>query len=169
VAVAAPSLRRRLACLLYESMLLFGIAFAATLVFSIAGEVRSGMDPRRPLLIGFLAIVFGMYFAWCWSKGQTLAMRTWKIRILGPNGGPPSQPRALFRYACSWLWVLPPLAFIAPMKLSGLGVAGAILGWMALWALLSFLHPERQFWHDALAGTRLAPADEPPAVAQSSS
>jgi hypothetical protein len=26
---------------------------------------------------------------------------------------------------------------------------------VALWALASRLHPQRQFWHDALAGTRL--------------
>jgi len=28
-------------------------------------------------------------------------------------------------------------------------------GWILIWALLSRFHPERQFWHDALAGTRL--------------
>ncbi len=151
----APSLARRLACLLYESMLLFGIAFAATMLFSIAGDVRSGMDPRRPLLIGLLAVVFGLYFSWCWSRGQTLAMRTWRIRMEDRAGRPPGQLRALFRYACSWLWVLPPLAFIAPLKLGALGISTAVLGWMALWALLSFLHPQRQFLHDALAGTRL--------------
>jgi uncharacterized RDD family membrane protein YckC len=26
---------------------------------------------------------------------------------------------------------------------------------IAAYALLSFLHPQRQFWHDALCGTRL--------------
>jgi uncharacterized RDD family membrane protein YckC len=112
------------------------------------------------VLIAFLVVVFGLYFSWCWSKGQTLAMRTWKIRVVDRAGGRPSQWRALFRYACSWLWVLPPIAFIAPLKLSGLGMAAAIGGWMILWALLSMLHPQRQFWHDALAGTRLIPSEE---------
>jgi hypothetical protein len=28
-------------------------------------------------------------------------------------------------------------------------------GWIVFWALLSRLHPQRQFWHDVLAGTRL--------------
>ena len=27
--------------------------------------------------------------------------------------------------------------------------------WVAIWALLSRFHPDRQFWHDAWAGTRL--------------
>lgn len=159
----APSLARRLACLLYESMLLFGIAFAATLVFSIAGDVRSGIDPRRPLLIAFLAIVFGLYFAWCWHKGQTLAMRTWKIRIVDGRGQPPGQARALFRYACSWLWVLPPMAFVAPLQLSAGRMLLAVGGWMLFWALLSFAHPQRQFWHDVLAGTALVDASDPQA------
>jgi uncharacterized RDD family membrane protein YckC len=147
--------------MLYESMLLFGIAFAATLVFSIVGQMRSGIDPRRPLLIGFLVVVFGLYFSWCWSKGQTLAMKTWKIRVTDRFGRPVGQLRAAFRYACSWLWVLPPLAFVAPLRLSAGGMAAAVFGWGAAWALLSFLHPQRQFWHDALAGTRLVPAEFP--------
>ena len=29
------------------------------------------------------------------------------------------------------------------------------LGWVAVWAILSYFHPQRQFWHDALAGTQL--------------
>jgi hypothetical protein len=33
-----------------------------------------------------------------------------------------------------------------------------VFGWVAVWALLSRLHPQRQFWHDALAGTRLVSA-----------
>ncbi|MNY83104.1 hypothetical protein D3C86_2256390 [compost metagenome] len=30
-----------------------------------------------------------------------------------------------------------------------------MLGWIVVWALLSRLHPQRQFLHDVLAGTRL--------------
>lgn len=146
--------------MLYESMLLFGIAFAAGLVFSIAGQMKSGIDPLRPYLLAFVVTVFGLYFTWCWSKGQTLAMRTWKIRMIDRSGRPPGIPRALFRYACSWIWVLPPLAFVSPLKLSASSIAAATLGWMAFWALLSFLHPQRQFWHDALAGTSLVPAGD---------
>ncbi|MEO5607751.1 MAG: RDD family protein, partial [Polaromonas sp.] len=34
---------------------------------------------------------------------------------------------------------------------------GAVLtfGWVAIWAILARFHPQQQFWHDALAGTRL--------------
>ncbi|AMO25163.1 hypothetical protein UC35_00370 [Ramlibacter tataouinensis] len=148
-----------MACMLYESMLLFGIAFGAGLVFSIAGQMKASMGPLRPYLLALVVIVFGMYFSWCWSKGQTLAMRTWKIRVVDRSGRPPRPPRALLRYVCSWIWVLPPLAFVAPLKLSPAGITAALLGWMAFWALLSYAHPQRQFWHDAVAGTRLVSAE----------
>jgi hypothetical protein len=31
---------------------------------------------------------------------------------------------------------------------------------VGVWALLSRFHPQRQFWHDAWAGTRLVDAPE---------
>ena len=154
----APSLRRRMACWLYEGMLLFAVAFVATWLFSTLGQMRSGIDPRRVLLIGFLFVIFGIYFGWFWAKGQTLAMKTWNIRVVDRAGQPLSQGRALLRYLCSWLWFLPPLAVLAPFKPTGGETAVLVLGWVAVWAVLSRFHPQRQFWHDALAGTRLVPS-----------
>jgi uncharacterized RDD family membrane protein YckC len=151
----APSLRRRMACWLYEGMLLFAVVFVAGWLFSTLGQMRDAMDARRPLLQAFLVVVFGVYFAWFWAKGQTLAMKTWNIRVVDRMGRPLSQGRALLRYACCWLWFLPPLAVLAPFKPGGAQAAVLVLGWVAVWALLSRFHPQRQFWHDALAGTRL--------------
>jgi uncharacterized RDD family membrane protein YckC len=59
------------------------------------------------------------------------------------------------RYLLGWVWVLPPLAVMAPFGLSGGEVTVLMLGWVAVWALLSLFHPQRQFWHDVMAGTRL--------------
>ena len=42
-----------------------------------------------------------------------------------------------------------------PFALPALEVAVLTLGWIIVWALLSRFHPQRQFWHDARAGTRL--------------
>lgn len=154
----APALLRRMACLLYESTLVFGIAMGAGLLFSISAGMRDGMDERRPLFIAFLVLVLGIYFVWCWVRGQTLAMKTWSVRVVDRQGRPLGQLRALFRYACCWLWVLPPLAVLAPMRLPAVGVFTVILAWVALWGLASNFHPQRQFWHDVLAGTRLVPA-----------
>jgi uncharacterized RDD family membrane protein YckC len=157
-ALMAPGLPRRMACWLYEGMLLFAIVFLAGWLFSTLGQVRDAMDARRPLLQAFLFVVFGIYFTWFWAKGQTLAMKTWRIRVVDRAGRPLGQGRALVRYACSWLWFLPPLAVLGPMKLAGGETVLLVLGWVLVWALLSRFHPQRQFWHDALAGTRLIPS-----------
>jgi uncharacterized RDD family membrane protein YckC len=156
----APPLARRMACWLYEGMLLFALVFVAGWLFSALGQVRSGMDERRPLLQAFLFVVFGIYFGWFWSRGQTLAMKTWNIRVVDRAGQRLSQSRALLRYLCCWLWFLPPLAVLSPFELSGAEYAVLLLGWVAVWAVLSRFHPQRQFWHDALAGTRLVSAPQ---------
>lgn len=157
-ALLAPSLPRRMACWLYEGILLFAVVFVAGWLFSTLGQMRDPMDARRPLLQAFLLVVFGIYFAWFWAKGQTLAMKTWHIRIVDRAGRPVSQARALLRYACSWLWFLPSVLLAAALNARPGEAAVVMLGWVLAWALLSRLHPQRQFWHDALAGTRLVSA-----------
>lgn len=150
----APSLRRRMACWLYEGMLMFGVVFIAGYLFSTLTQTRHALDNRHAQQ-AFLFVVFGIYFAWFWAKGQTLAMKTWNIRVVDRAGRPLTQSRALLRYVLSWLWFLPPLAAVAPFSLPGAESTVIMLGWVAVWALLSRFHPQQQFWHDALAGTRL--------------
>lgn len=151
----SASLRRRMACWVYEGMLLFAVVFIAGWLFSTIGQMRNAMDARHTLLQAFLFIVLGVYFVWFWHRGQTLAMKTWHVRVLDSAGRPVSQLRALGRYVLSWLWFMPPLAGMAPFKLSGGETLLILLGWIVFYALLSRLHAQRQFVHDALAGTRL--------------
>ena len=99
-----PGLWRRMACWLYEGMLLFAVVFVAGWLFSTLGQMRDAMDSRRHLLQAFLFIVFGVYFVFFWAKGQTLAMKTWGIRVVDRQGRPLSQGRALLRYLLSWVW-----------------------------------------------------------------
>ncbi|MBO9680735.1 MAG: RDD family protein [Acidovorax sp.] len=156
----APGLRRRMACWLYEGMLMFGVVFIAGYLFGTLSQTRNALDNRHALQ-AFLFVVFGIYFTWFWSRGQTLAMKTWHIRVVDRDGHPVTQARALWRYVLSWLWFLPPLAAIAPFELSGAEASVVVLGWIAVWALLSRFHPQRQFLHDALAGTRLVHSAPP--------
>ena len=150
----APALARRMACWLYEGMLLFGVVFIAGYLFSTLSQTRNALD-NRPGLQAFIFLVLGIYFTWFWHRGQTLAMKTWHIKVVDPQGRPLTQARALRRYLASWLWFAPPLALTMPLHLPALEVAVLVLGWVAIWALLSRFHPQRQFWHDALADTRL--------------
>lgn len=158
---ATPALLRRMACWLYEGMLLFGVVFIAGYLFGTLSQTRNAMDNRHALQ-AFLFVVFGIYFTWFWARGQTLAMKTWDIAVVDRAGRPLSQPRALVRYLASWLWFLPPLAAVAPFELSGAETSVIVIGWVAVWALLSRFHPQQQFWHDAIAGTRLVSRHRPP-------
>ena len=155
-----PSLLRRMACWLYEGMLLFGVVFIAGYLFGTLSQTRNAMANRHALQ-AFLFVIFGIYFVWLWSKGQTLAMKTWHIRVLDRAGQPLSQGRALLRYLWSWLWFLPPLVASWVFELKGGEAFVIIIGWVAIWAILSRFHPRQQFWHDALAGTQLVDAHPP--------
>jgi uncharacterized RDD family membrane protein YckC len=149
-----PGLWRRMACWLYEGMLLFGVVFLSGYLFSTLSQTRNAMDNRHALQ-AFVFVIFGIYFVWFWAKGQTLAMKTWNIRVVGLDGKAITQLRALGRYVLSWLWFLPSLLAAWSFQLSGGESVVILLGWVVIWALLSRFHPQGQFWHDALAGTRL--------------
>ena len=151
-----------MACWLYEGMLLFAVLFVAAYLFSAMTQTRHALENRHAQQ-AFLFVVLGIYFTWFWAKGQTLAMKTWNIRIVDRHGRQVTQLRALLRYCLSWLWFLPVLAAVAPFQVSGAEAAVLVIGWVVVWALLSRFHPERQFLHDALAGTRLATASPSPA------
>ncbi|MCU0762703.1 MAG: RDD family protein [Hydrogenophaga sp.] len=163
--LTAPSLTRRMACWLYEGTLLFGVLFGGGLFFFGAVFVAGHVEPRLvPLRDGFnnryslqayVFVVLALYFVWFWRRGQTLAMKTWHIRVVDLHGQLLTRSRAMLRYLLSWLWFLPPLAGGAYFRLSGSEVTVIVLGWVAVWAVLARFHPQRQFLHDALAGTRL--------------
>lgn len=156
--LVAPPLRRRMACWLYEAFLLFAMGLIATLVFSVAIQMRSGIDPRRWLLQAFLVVVFGIYFTYFWTRGQTLAMKTWRITVVDRHGRRLTQGRALLRYAYCSIWVVPPLAMLASRSFTLPQLGIMFFTWVAFWAMLSQFNPERQFVHDVLAGTRLVDA-----------
>lgn len=149
-----PGLARRMACWLYEGMLLFGVVFIAGYLFSALSQTRHALD-NRPGMQAFIFLVLGIYFTWFWHRGQTLAMKTWHIRVVDRRGLPLSQGRAFGRYLASWLWFAPPFLVTRPLDLNAVEVTVLTVGWVAIWAILSRFHPRRQFWHDAIAGTRL--------------
>jgi len=151
---AAPSLKRRMACWLYEGLLMFGVVFIAGYLFGTLSQTRHALNNRHALQ-AFLFLIFGIYFTWFWAKGQTLAMKTWNIRVVSVTGQPITQTRALARYVLSWIWLLPPLALLAPFSLSGGETAMLMIGWVLVYGLLSRFQPQQQFWHDVWAGTRL--------------
>jgi uncharacterized RDD family membrane protein YckC len=164
-----PSLARRMACFLYEATLLFGLA----LIPGVLGAVFVAQTGQRhPLqsdaaLRLYALVLYGIYFVWLWStRGQTLAMQTWKIRVVTTAGGRLSQGRALARYVCCCgAWFGPATLTAAVLHWPPARSLGAVAAGIAGYALLALLEPDRQFWHDRLCGTRLIDAAPPPAGA----
>ncbi|HSS46117.1 MAG TPA: RDD family protein [Burkholderiales bacterium] len=129
----AASLRRRLASLVYEALLLAAVLWAAGALFTLMVPDASPPLPQGLLRAFLLAVAFA-YFAWCWTRGgQTLAMKTWRIRVLSASGLPLTLKQALLRFVLAVL---------------GIGLAGCGL----LWA---WFDRDRQFLHDRLAGTKI--------------
>ncbi len=148
-------LKSRLLCMVYEAMLLFGVLFIATWLFSTLLQQRHALYLRGALQ-DWLFVVLGLYFCWFWTHGgQTLAMKTWHLRVLDKAGAALTWKRALARYALCWLWFLPGLAAAKLMNAQGWLLLMLPAANVMLWALGARLDADRQFLHDRLAGTRL--------------
>lgn len=126
-------LLRRLAAILYDTMLLAAVLLLASLLATpLLGDQPS---PVGLLLFRlYLLLILFAFFAWFWSHGgQTLGMRAWRIRLRNRNPGPVS------------LWQLM-LRFI---------VAIASWGALGLGFLWSLFDRERLTWHDRYSMTEL--------------
>ncbi|MEY4765354.1 MAG: hypothetical protein RI907_2027 [Pseudomonadota bacterium] len=151
-----PALRRRLAAFVYEGVLLFGVVMVVGAVYGIATNQRHALQGRH----GLMAVLFlslSLYFLWFWTHGgQTLAMKTWRVRLVSSQGGPVALWQALARFMLSWLWFVPPwlLAWLANWH--GSTYLSAIMGlWVACYALATRITPGQQFVHDVVCRTRL--------------
>ena len=132
--VVRPGMLRRLLAMCYEILLLSGVV-AVTLILP---HVLIGAFAHRlataMVLWAHLFLVLLVYCIWFWSHGgQTLAMKTWKIRLVTSTGQPVRPAQALLRYLLCW----------PSLCLGGIGI---------VWALLD---RDGQFLHDRMAGTQL--------------
>ena len=94
---------------------------------------RHAAEPGDGWFRLYLLAVAALFFSAFWRRGETLGMRAWRLRVVGPDGRPPGWGRALGRFAAAILsWAVLALGF--------------------LWVLVD---PERLAWHDRLSGTRL--------------
>jgi uncharacterized RDD family membrane protein YckC len=110
----------------------------------------------RAVLQAVLFVAIGGYFVWCWSRsGQTLALKTWNLKVVAGDGRPPGPGRALARYVLAWHLWLPGLLWVALFPTNALGGAAALaLGFAAL-LLPGAADPQRRLLHDRWSGTRV--------------
>jgi uncharacterized RDD family membrane protein YckC len=160
-----PGLMRRMASFVYEGLLLFGIGLIPGALGALFVALTGHQHPLQSdaALRAITLLIYAVYFTWFWSaRGQTLPMQTWHIRVVTAQGGRLSQPRALVRFVAACAWFAPGAALAALnhwTRWQGLAAVG--VGVVA-YALLALLHPQHQFWHDALCGTRLIDAKPEP-------
>ncbi len=144
--------------MVYESVLLFGVVFIAGYLFSTLTQQRSGLTHHN-VLMAWIGLVMAIYFVYFWTHGgQTLPMKTWRLKVVGGSGNALSTGRAILRFCLAWLWVLPPLALHPLLGVSVPTTLWLLFGWAVLWASAIFLDPSRQFLHDRLAGTHVVAA-----------
>ena len=117
-------------------------------------------------------VFYGIYFVGFWSRARPDAA---DADLAHPRSSPSTasrlgQGRALVRYVACWIWFAPARAARGGCCTGALAEPGAPLrAWIVVYALLALLHPQRQFWHDALCGTRLVDASGADAVAPAAS
>ena len=128
---------RRLGCITYDLLALIAIWWAASLPFA-ALDLSVPDSPERLLYQAYLSLVGLAYFVLCWrSRGATVGMRAWRVRVEMQDGRRISWGAAAVR---------------------GLGavLSWACLGLGFLWGLFS---PTRLCWHDRWSATRLVSVD----------
>ena len=107
-ALPAPQFWRRVSCCLYEQLVLLGVIAFTFLVPNLGLGILFGISLPSWLTFLYLYTVLGVYFVWYWTKsGQTLAMQTWRIRMIGANGFNLTRRQAIWRYVYGSLWIVP--------------------------------------------------------------
>ena len=128
---AGPAVR--LAAFLYDSLLMLAMWFVIGGVFVAAngGEGVSQNNPFLPSLMFIIWIWFNLHF---WRRGgQTLGMRSWRLRLLSTTGKPLTITQCLLRLVMA----VPSFALF-------------FLGYF--WVLFN---KDRLTWHDRYSETRV--------------
>lgn len=143
--------------MLYEAVLLFGVVFIVSYALLALFRWTYPLPPGpRAVLQAVLFVAIGAYFVWCWSRtGQTLALKTWNLRVLADDDRPPSRGRAIARYVLAWHLWLPGLVWVALFQTHALGDLAALAIGFAVLLLPGLADPQRRLLHDRWTRTRV--------------
>ncbi|MGB5279276.1 MAG: RDD family protein [Gammaproteobacteria bacterium] len=120
---------RRMMAIIYDLFLLIALLFVATAIAMVFNQ-GNAIEPGQPLypfyLISLVTVSF-VFFGWFWTHGgQTLGMKTWKMRLQQVDGQDVGWLLALIRFTTA----------ILSWSMAGTGF---------LWSLLQ---PQKRTWHD---------------------
>ena len=127
------SFQRRLGAMVYDAFLLIALLMIAAIpVVAIAGADSDFF--KSPLYTLYLYVISLVFFGWFWTHGgQTLGMRSWKIRVIRNDNLPLGWDSVLLRYLMATI----------SLCLLGLGF---------LWILFD---EDNLAWHDQVSKTRV--------------
>jgi len=152
-----PGLLLRLAVMTYEAVLLFGVVFVTGYaLLALAGWTYPLRPGQRWVLQAVLFIAIGVYFVSSWVRaGQTLPMKSWRLRVVDRDGGLLSPARAVLRYALAWSLFAPGMLVIAVAGIDGLSSLLLLLASLLLMLAVARFDPARQLLHDRILGSRV--------------
>ena len=157
VEIRPAGLLIRFAAATYEAILLFGVVFVIT--YALLALMRwtyplSGF--QRITLQVILFVILGVYFVYQWTRtGQTLAMKSWHLRLVGKDGKPPQQQRAALRYILAWHLLVPgALWIVVAGGRPALDLTVFLLG-AGLLLLPARFDSQRRLLHDRFSATRI--------------
>jgi len=111
---------------LFLLLALLSVASAIAMIFNQGNAIEPG-QPLYPFYVTCLLIISFCFYGWFWTHGgQTLGMKTWKMKLQQSNAQPITWPLALIRFT----------AAVISWSAAGLGF---------LWSLF---HPQKRTWHD---------------------
>lgn len=132
--LSPPGLLRRLGAMAYDLLLLIALLMMLSYPYVwLTGGAKPGLLVKTLYQLYLLAICFLFYGGFWVRGGQTLGMRSWRIKLVRSDGGPMTWTIALKRFAYALLSLL-------------------CLGLGFLWVLFD---RDKLAWHDRLSGTRL--------------
>lgn len=130
----APGFLRRLGAMSYDTLLLLALLMMLSYPYVwLTGGDKPGLIVKTAYQFYLLAICFFFYAGFWVRGGQTLGLRSWRLKLVTKDGGPVSWAMALKRFAYAWVSLL-------------------CLGLGFLWIIFD---RDRLAWHDRWAGTRL--------------
>ena len=137
------NLLRRLAALIYDAFLLFAITLAYGLLLVLIKVIfngTQGLEEVQPgpilqwLSFGGWLLALGSYYFICWRKqGQTLGMKSWRLKLQQADGSLASPEQCIKR------------SILATLSLGALGIG-------YLWCLVP---PAKVCLHDILSSTQV--------------
>lgn len=140
---------RRMMCIAYECILLFGVLFFFGYGFSALVQFKGAPGPLRWAFQGFVFLVLAAYFTWSWSDGRrTLPMKTMMVSVVTDEGSPLRRGQAFLRFFAAF-------AMLVIAAAAGSFVHGALWLLMLLPFLWALVDRDHRTLYDLATGTRL--------------